>query len=453
MRDIFYGNISLASADFKRILVEPVNAFWRYENNKFTFYQIPLLDMMDEIARRAEALAADSLPNITKRNANFMTLYRNGASEAHTAFNVATHVYSESYAEQKEGMASVLVWVAVMGPMCCLLVALGGTVVLLGLLEKSRRAFWQVILVLPHETIMETLEIVYNRLSTLHQEEGERVILQPSLSTRRAKYRSNPSFLLLSCGLVLICCVLSISGLCLFLYGVNTMGAEQADKAVYLDLLKQRGSLLVLCQFLMREAWLSGDFSYTALIPEQQFVHNSLKSWENNAALSLSIENCFEFGCENRLNSLFPSPSHIELLYSGANFTDAPLKAGIRPLLQEFSYLSSSIRNELTQGLRSSYSSGKKLEKYTSLLTTALALSVTQFDKDTESTLLQVCKLMRELCIWVGTLGSALVMGVLCPWVWKVPYRQVGREYLQELDALRHFSRVGNAAVSRLAEK
>jgi len=417
MRAIFYGNISLVSEDFRRVLTKPIYPFWRYENNQFTMYTISLLDMMDEIARRAGDLALDQLGNITKANADFMTLYRNGASEAHSAFNSATHVYSESYAAEKQQVTNVLTLVATLGPLCCLVLALAGAVVLLALLEHWRQSYWTLILLLPHSTLMESLEIVYTRLSTLHQEDSNRPFSRPS---DKAKYHSEPSFCLLTIVLILVCSVLSLSGLCLFLYGVNALGAELQDKAEYLDLLKQRGSLLVICQFLMREAWLAGSFSYSTVLPEGQFFANMLDSWENNAALSLSIENCFEFGCSQGLNTLFPSETHIDLLYSGLNFSDTPLKAGIRPLLHEFSQFSSSLRSELRQGIPSSYSSGKKLEKYTSLLTTALAQSVAQFDSDTESSLLAVSGWMRELCIWVGVLGAVLVVGGLCPWVQKV---------------------------------
>lgn len=438
MKAAFYGNMSLASHSFRRVLTESIYPFWRYENGKFAMYEISLLDMMDEIARRANDLALDQLANTTKANSDLMTLYRNGASEAHSAFNSATHVYSQSYAEQKEEMTTVLSLVATLGPLCCLVLSLGGVVALLALLEHWRRSFWDLILLLPHSTLMESLENVYTRLATLHQEDTEKPLSRPA---NKAKYRPEPSFLLLATVLVLICSLLSLSGLCLFLYGVTAVGAELQDKAVYLDLLKQRGSLLVLCQFFMREAWLGGDFTYQKMMPEGQFFANLLDSWEEKAALSLYIENCFEFGCEQSLNSLFPSKSHIELLYSGLNFSETPLKAGIRPLLHEFSQFSASLRSNLREGVPSSYSSGRKLEKYISLLTAALAQSASQFDIDTESTLLAVSGWMRTVCVGVAVLGTGVV-GALCVWLRKVQGRQTGERYLRELQVLQHFSKV-----------
>ena len=420
LRSILYGNISFASEGLRRVLLEPVNAYWRYEHTEFTFYSVSLMDMMDEISRRAQALAQAQLAEINEKNDDFMTLYRNGAAEFLRAFNHATHEFGQSYAQEEDQLTTSLQLLAAFGPFSCLIASICSAVIILTLLESWRRFFWTRVLSLPHSIVLNSLEIIYDRLSNLHQEDRLATVVDTPSRRQVQRYSCEKSFIVLFVVLIVFCAGMSLSGLCIFYYGMATMGTELADKAEYLDYLKQRGSLLLLCQFLMREVWLSGPESYSALVPEQQTFTDLLESWERHSAQALDIENCFEYGCAGGIHTLFPSATHIDLLCDGRDFNDIPLKAGIRPLLHEYFYYSSFVRSVLLQGVPTTYSSGRDLERYVSLLTSALAASIQQFDSDTQDTMEQGCSWMLVSSVIVVVVGGLVAFGCICPLVLQV---------------------------------
>jgi len=96
MHASLHANLSTATGFYQQQLITPINPFWRYENGRFRKYEMTLLDVMDEMARRSASLANCSLASVTERNSDFMTLYRNGVEEALVAFNASVGAFAAS---------------------------------------------------------------------------------------------------------------------------------------------------------------------------------------------------------------------------------------------------------------------------------------------------------------------------------------------------------------------
>jgi hypothetical protein len=100
------------------------------------------------------------------------------------------------------------------------------------------------------------------------------------------------------------------------------------------------------------------------------------------------------------MNHLFPSDAHKDLLIGrGLGPSPASLAAGLTPLLNELTQLSSAARADLKSNPQTDYSKGKKLEKYISLSYSVISQANQLFDADTAAQVQAASDTLYQLSI------------------------------------------------------
>jgi hypothetical protein len=394
MRTSLYGNSTSAMGRYRRLLLEPVTPLWRYENDQFNLYHVSLLDLMDEMVRRTRDLANCSLGNITRNNGDFMTLYRNGAAEALYAFNASVGYYGESKNEQREKVLAKVELAAILGPFLCLCVFFPLLIGILFLVNRKRRLVWTALLKIPKDTFANSRKLI----STRFKELSAKPITSSDCSCR---YGNSTTMKVLLCSALLFCCVVSISGLGFYIYGASSINKVLQYKPAYIDWQGQRRAAVAKIWFHMRETWLPRNLSYSAIYEDTQPFYNPWQHWELASDLILMLHHCLTLGCPmHDMNHLFPSDAHKDLLIGrGLGPSPASLAAGLTPLLNELTQLSSAARADLKSNPQTDYSKGKKLEKYISLSYSVISQANQLFDADTAAQVQAASDTLYQLSI------------------------------------------------------
>lgn len=438
MQSYLYGNSSSATGGYRKLLLEPITPFWRFESDRFERYQVTLLDLMDEMARRTAKLANCSLGNITRKNSDFMTLYRNGAAEALGAFNASVALYGKSKDMERDQVLTAMKLAAFIAPTVCFVFFTSLIGELLFLLERKRKEIWKSLLALPKNVVAQAREALITRVDSLRYEDF--LSSQHTTLTLPCHYRSSGLMKALTATLLIYSCVMSLSGLGMYLYGYSTMSTVLIYKPGYTDWHGMRRAATAKGWFHMREAWLPGNLSYSAIVSDTQTFYSHLRHWEQASSLLVMAQKCITLGCEmHELNHLFPSDIHKDLLLGTAGNTSIALSAGLSPFLNEIVQLSSAARADLQSDPKVDYSKGKKLEKYISLAFTAITQSNQQFDTDTAADLEAASRKLKQIST-VLVCAAFLVLLVMLVLLNRVRDIQVLESIRSEADAFNHFS-------------
>ena len=434
MHGYLYGNSSEASGDYYEQLLSPVNTYWRYEGHSYQRYEVSLLDLIDEIVRRSIRLAQCPLENITLQNEDFMTLYRNGATEALKVFNSTVAIFGESKDQKRAAMVEVVQLASLICSISSLLlcgIAVGG---LLYLLEKRQRRMWTNLLNLPRNLLKKARESVKSRLQSFDLFEffTEKVSTKSQLCT----YESSGSLKSLACVSLFYCCLMCLSTLVLWQYSYSLINPVLQSKPGYIDWLGMRRAVTAKSWFHMREAWLPFNLSFPAIVPDWQPIYSPLQHWEEGNNLLLSLQHCLVYGCSFHTKPpMYQSDSHKDWLM-GTSGLDTPLTAGLTPFLSEIAQISSSARADLRSTPKPDYSKGKRLEKYTSLAFAAITKSNQLFDEDTGTQLQAVCGLLKRVSFVVVCAGLLVLLFCGLPLTYIVRNMKVVKRYDREIDAI-----------------
>lgn len=439
MHAALYANLSTATGFYQQQLMQPITPFWRYENGHFRRYEMNLLDVMEEMARRSASLANCSLASVNSHNSDFMTLYRNGVEEALVAFNASVGAFGDWKNREREAIMAKLRLAALFGSLCCL----GLFTPLLGWLllslERRRKQIWTQLLNLPTEIAVKALELVNTRLEMLNA--NGLYIQQMRANKQGCSYESSRDMKILAVGAMVGCCLISMAGLVLYLYGYSVMNAVLVYKPGYIDWMGMRRAAVMKGWFHMRESWLPSNLSYPVLIPSLQTQYRQSIHWERANELLLMLHRCYVAGCPmHNMHHLFPSNQQKDVLMGVVpNTTAVALKGGLTPLLNEIVMLSYAARADLRSDPSTNYSKGKKLEQYTNLAYSALTVSNRQFDADTIQLLDAANAELFQAATAVACISFAILALGGLPLIWKVMLIQIRGNILRETDTLTQF--------------
>ena len=333
MHGYLYGNSSSIIGPFRSLLLEPITPFWRYERTHFERYQVTLLDLIDEMARRSASLASCPIGNITRGNEDFMTLYRNGAAEALSAFNFSVAWYGQSKDQERQHFLSVALLASLLCPLAWLLLLLVLVCPLLYVLERRRRQIWT-------DALNQSWEMEKQRKKLIHKADF------PAKKDTIKTYESSKTMKMLIIASLLYCCFSSLSSLGLCQYGYRSLNPVLESKPGYVDWLGMRRAVTAKGWFHMREAWLPSNVSFPALCPDIDPFYSPVLHWEGANALLLTLQRCLMFGCSTE--PIYLSNAHRNLLMDRSpTAVDTPMQAGLTPFLHEIVQLSSAARADL----------------------------------------------------------------------------------------------------------
>lgn len=276
-------------------------------------------------------------------------------------------------------------------------------------LERKRKQVWTQLLSLPKGVVTQSLELVSTRLEALRVND---LYVDKSGALKQAcRYHASREMKTLLVGAILLCCLISLSGLVLYLSGFSAMNSVLVHKPGYIDWLGMRRAAVMKSWFHMRESWLPANLSYSVLIPSIQTQFNQSLHWERANSLLLMLHRCYIAGCPmHNMDHLFPSNAQKDILMGAVpNTTAMALKGGITPLLNEIVMLSSAARSELKSDPAAPYSKGKKVEQYINLAYSALTVSNRQFDADTIQLLDEACAGLKQTAVAVVCLVLAIL--------------------------------------------
>ena len=350
-----------------------------------------------------------------------MTLYRNGAAEALSAFNSSVAWYGQSKDQERQHFLSVALLASLLCPLVWLLLLLVLVCPLLYVLERRRRQIWT-------DALNQSREMEKQRKKSIHKADF------PAKKDTIKTYESSKTMKMLIIASLLYCCFSSLSSLGLCQYGYRSLNPVLESKPGYVDWLGMRRAVTAKGWFHMREAWLPSNVSFPALFPDLDPFYSPVLHWEGANALLLTLQRCLMFGCSTE--PIYLSNAHRNLLMDRSpTAVDTPMQAGLTPFLHEIVQLSSAARADLKIDPKTDYSKGKRLEKYYSLAFTALTQSNQMFDSDTAAQLRATSDQLEWFGLVLVCVSFLLLFGEL-PLVCIVSSRQVLRRHCREIEAI-----------------
>lgn len=441
MAGYLMGNASKQTGRFRSLLLDPVLPYWVHEVDSFSLHYVSLVNMMLEMASRANALAATPLANITTSNSDFMTLYRNGVVEAMHAFNLSVAVFAEQRNQQRAQMDANMNAIIVVSVIIQLAITVGVTVPLLVLAEKWRRLLWALIMKIPKQLLAEMLKKIHIRLESLHEDEDfEGPIDEKALTPLKDDhYAMSPEMKRLILALALYAGFLILSVYLVYYIGVTENADILLSKPKYIHWAGLRRASPWMTVFYMRESYLPFNLSYSAIIGNAQWAFSSPLHWVKSLEEINYVHHCLTYGCpENGLGTIFLSTEARNLLLGTPCVNcSTSIRYGLTPLISELIIAQKAAYTAFLAG-PSTYSLGKTAEKAVSTMAPFLADAVTQYDAETLKMLGSAEDSSATASAVLIVIGFLALILVLLPLISKVGNTQNAKLLRRELQVLKN---------------
>jgi len=442
MAGYLMGNSSKQTGDFRKLLLEPVVPLWVHEGDSFTLRYMSLINMMLEVASKANMLTSTPLANITTANSNFMTLYRSGVIEVLEAFNSSVAIFAEQRNEQRSVIDANIQATVISSIVIQITITVGIVVPILVLIEHWRRRLWSLIMQIPRPLLAEMLKRVQNRLENLHQvEEFEAWTANPSKPPiTNTHYTMSPEMKKLVVLIAVYAAFLVLSVYSVYYIGVTENAEILINKPKYIHWAGLRKASPWLAVFYLRESYLPFNLSYPAVLDSTQRDYSSPVRLFQALDEFKYIHYCLTYGCpESGLSSIFLSADSRNLLMGTPCLNCSTfIKYGLTPLIAEFVYTEMAAYASVQAGDLKNYSLGKTAEKALSAMAPFLADAVTMYDTETVKMLANAEQKSALSCALFLVAGLLVLLLGLMPLIAQVRVSQNSRVLKWELQVLRN---------------